>query len=56
MSAGGPREKGTPMEHVLELQALEAPEALEGQGLDHHGHSHYSAWCGESTLSLLLCY
>lgn len=41
------------MENVLELQALEAPEALEGQGPDHHGYSHYShysAWCGESTL------
>ncbi|MYW89373.1 SapB/AmfS family lantipeptide [Amycolatopsis rubida] len=40
------------MEHVLELQALEAPES---QGLDHHGHSHCSTECGESTLSLLLC-
>ncbi|MBB4686849.1 class III lanthipeptide [Amycolatopsis jiangsuensis] len=46
------------MEHVLELQALETPEALEGHdGLDHHGHdhSHLSLHCGYSGLSLLLC-
>ncbi|WP_020658750.1 class III lanthipeptide [Amycolatopsis benzoatilytica] len=45
------------MENVLDLQALEAPEALESQGLDHHchGHSHFSLHCGDSTLSLLLC-
>ena len=44
------------MENVLDLQALEAPEA-ETQGLDHHGHghSHCSLHCGDSTLSLLLC-
>ena len=41
------------MENVLDLQAMEAPENTEHH--DHH-HSHYSLHCGDSTLSLLLCY
>ncbi|MFF0147568.1 MULTISPECIES: class III lanthipeptide [Amycolatopsis] len=43
------------MEHVLGLQGLETPEAVEG----HHGGSHLSIDCDHdnhfSGLSLLLC-
>ncbi|MET7993837.1 MULTISPECIES: SapB/AmfS family lanthipeptide [Amycolatopsis] len=50
------------MELVLDLQALEAPEALEGHGGGHgHGHGAPSnlsllASCAHSTLSLLTCH
>ncbi|MFI5605661.1 SapB/AmfS family lanthipeptide [Amycolatopsis sp. NPDC051903] len=48
------------MELVLDLQALEAPEALDGHGggHDHCAPSNLSllASCAHSTLSLLTCH
>ena len=60
--AGGRTREGITMELVLDLQALEAPEALDGHGGGHgHGHGAPSnlsllASCAHSTLSLLTCH
>jgi hypothetical protein len=46
------------MEHVLELQELDTPEMLDGDGGGGHGGgggSRLSVLCGDSSLSLLLC-
>jgi hypothetical protein len=50
--------KGNTMELVLDLQALEAPEVLEGGGDPSHGGSNLSliASCNNSTVSLLTCH
>lgn len=51
------------MDVVLDLQAMEGPELMDGHGHgdDHchgHGHSHLSllAACAHSTISLLGCW
>ncbi|MFK0247010.1 SapB/AmfS family lanthipeptide [Amycolatopsis azurea] len=47
------------MELVLDLQALEAPEVLDGgHGGSHGGTSNLSllASCADSTISLLTCH
>ncbi|WP_290050681.1 SapB/AmfS family lanthipeptide [Amycolatopsis solani] len=49
------------MELVLELQAMETPEVLDGGHGGGHGHGGASnlsllASCANSTLSLLTCY
>lgn len=55
------RMKGNTMELVLELQAMEAPEVLDGHGGGHGGGGAPSnlsllASCTNSTLSLLTCH